>query len=127
MPWPDQIEMKMKKVFLLLLTTFFACKCFSQLEGNVVDSAGKAIAGATIVAVDSATLLTDSVNCDNTGYYAFKKLKPGNYMVTAKAAMYQDSVIKNVLVKREFKEKKTSDISDAEWLEIVLLPLKKQK
>jgi hypothetical protein len=117
----------MKKGIVLFITSFLVFKCYSQLEGNIVDTLGKAIAGATIIAVENETKLTESVSSDSSGYYAFKKLKPGKYTVTTKAANYADAVNKDITIAKEFEENDSTDISGGEWLEIVLVPVKKEK
>jgi hypothetical protein len=44
--------------------------------------------------MDSATKKIDSVKTSSEGFFGFKKLTVGNYLVTIKNKGYQDTIIK---------------------------------
>lgn len=117
----------MKRIILFAWPVLFGFKSFSQVEGNVTDTLGKPIGGALILAVESESRFVDSVTCDTSGYFIFKKLKPGKYTFTTKSAKYTDAVNKDVLVERPYEEKQSNDIFNGVWLEIILTPLKTPK
>src|SRR5687768_10427258 len=112
----------MKKIivsaFIMLVLSFNAN---SQIEGNVLDTAGKYIADVIIIAMDSVNNVSDTVKSDKTGYFIYKKLKKGEYNITAKVPGFQSATYQNITVNNEFDDRKSGDdISNATWLEIIL-------
>src|SRR5215469_16656086 len=49
--------------------------------GNVTDSTGAVLPGATVTITDTGTNTSRSITTDANGYYAFPNLMPGNYKV----------------------------------------------
>ncbi|HSU28151.1 MAG TPA: carboxypeptidase-like regulatory domain-containing protein [Chitinophagaceae bacterium] len=96
--------------------------CFSQIEGNVIDTSGKAIPGALIIAIDSVKNTADTVKSDKSGYFAYKILKRGNYKIVVIAAGFEKNIQENFMVTNETPDNKatSSDISNATWLDIKL-------
>lgn len=119
----------MKRKIVLLPMLFFITSVSAQIEGNVVDTSGKTISAAIIIAIDSASNKSDTTISDKTGYFEFKKLKRGNYKVVTTVPGYQNVVYENVVVRNETssEENKAPDISDATWLEIVMKPVQPKK
>jgi hypothetical protein len=117
------------KIVLCLVIQLLVLKSFAQVEGNVVDTTGKAIPGATIIAIDTVKNTTDTIKSDKVGYYSFKSLKRGNYKIAAMAEGFQNAIYKNVIVDNETPQDDSGegDISNAVWLEIVLEPRKVPK
>ncbi len=58
---------------------------YGTLVGNVTDTSGSAVAGATVVATDTSTDIEKSTTTDGSGNYRFSDLAPGNYTVSATA------------------------------------------
>ena len=118
-----------KPIVLMLITLIVTNRGFAQIEGNVTDSAGKAIPNTTVIAFDAIRNTADTIISDNGGYFAYKNLKRGKYRVVAKASGYQNIVYENVNVNNETPAEgnRISDISGAYWLEIVLKPAKATK
>ena len=56
------------------------------IEGNVTDSSGAAIAGATVEATDVPDAVTRDTVTNNDGAYRFPSLIPGTYSITIKKA-----------------------------------------
>src|SRR5450432_4065036 len=56
------------------------------IEGNVTDSSGAAIAGATVEATDVLDAVTRDTVTNGDGAYRFPSLIPGTYSVTIKKA-----------------------------------------
>ena len=56
------------------------------IEGNVTDTSGAAVAGATVEAVDVPDAVTRNTVTNNDGAYRFPSLIPGTYSVTIKKA-----------------------------------------
>src|SRR5260370_13099622 len=54
------------------------------VEGNVIDSSGAAIAGATVEATDVLNAVTRDTVTNRDGAYRFPSLIPGTYSVTIK-------------------------------------------
>ena len=54
------------------------------IEGNVTDSSGAAIAGATVEATDVPDAVSRDTVTNNDGAYRFPSLIPGTYSVTIK-------------------------------------------
>ena len=56
------------------------------IEGNVIDSSGAAIVGATVEATDVLDAVTRDTVTNSEGAYRFPSLIPGSYSVTIKKA-----------------------------------------
>jgi hypothetical protein len=82
----------------MLLLAFGA---FAQIEGDVADQKNKGVPDAIIIATDLARKVADTVKSDKRGFYEFKGLKPGKYIIEVKAAGFQSSTQKNVVVNEE--------------------------
>src|ERR1700675_2377275 len=54
------------------------------IEGNVTDTSGAAISGATVEATNVGDSVTHSTVTNNDGAYRFPSLIPGTYAVTVK-------------------------------------------
>ena len=79
-------------VFLSLLTLFITSSIFAQqttgtLTGQVVDSLGAAVSGATVTAID-ANAKEKSVVSNQRGEYTIKGLAPGKYTVRVTAPKF---------------------------------------
>ena len=68
---------------LTLLTSLGVAQSTSQLNGNVTDSSGAAVAGAKITLTDPATALQRTTTSNATGLYQFLDVPPGDYRLEA--------------------------------------------
>lgn len=109
---------------LLLVST----NALSQIEGDVRDTANNRVAKALIIAIDSITNFADSVTSKENGFYKFTNLKPGKYLIEAKAVGFKTRQYKNVEARAKLNDPDLGDdISNATRLQIVLFSNKGQK
>lgn len=92
---------------LALMLIFFAVKPPGQLyaqefrasiTGQVADTTGAVIPGASITAVNPDTKVAYSAKSDNQGVYSVLYILPGSYRVTVEAAGFQTMVYNNVVL-----------------------------
>lgn len=89
----------MRKIIILFATILlFVISAFAQIEGDVADQKDKGVPNAFIIATDSAGKVVDTVKSDERGFYEFKGLRLGKYIIKAKAAGFLPAVYKNVEV-----------------------------
>ena len=81
---------------LLLASYSTAQKTTSDIVGTVVDSSNQSIAGATVTAKNLGTGATKTTTTDSTGSFRIPNLQPGRYEVTAEAANFSKSVVKDI-------------------------------
>jgi len=119
----------MNKIFIIsILILLLSSKSYCQIEGDVRGSDNKRIAGAVIVAMDTTRNIIDSVISAENGFYTFKNLKLGIYLIEAKASGFENRIYKNVIAREKLDENKMGkDRSSATRLQIVLSPIKKPK
>ncbi len=117
----------MKKNYIIfIISLLFSIKAVSQIEGDVRGRDDKRIAKAVIVAMDTTKNIIDSVISAENGFYSFKKLKPGIYLIEAKAAGFENRLYKNIIARENFLDPDAGrDLSSATRLQIVLFPIKK--
>ena len=101
--------MKQVKLFLFigLITLFFNSIIYAQqtgsLRGQVVDSLGASVVGATVTAVDAGGKEKNSVT-NSQGEFTINGLAPGNYIVRATATnfgLYENTAVAVVAGQRE--------------------------
>jgi hypothetical protein len=68
------------------------------LVGNVTDSAGLPIPGATVAITEVNTSISSSAITNENGYYVFSSLKDGIYRVEAELAGFKKAIRENVQV-----------------------------
>ena len=68
------------------------------LAGQVTDSSSAPVAGATVTVASSTAGLHRTVQTDESGHFSFPELKPGPYVVEAKALGFEDQTIGPVSV-----------------------------
>lgn len=69
---------------------------YGSLTGNVTDSAGAAVRGATVTAVNNGTNVSRETVTNEEGIYQFSDLLPGVYKVTIAGAGFTTSVTESV-------------------------------
>jgi Carboxypeptidase regulatory-like domain/TonB-dependent Receptor Plug Domain/TonB dependent receptor len=77
---------------LLASTALFAQKITGDIEGNVTDSSGAVVPGATVTALNVDTGLSRTANTSGSGNYRINDLAIGNYKITAEAAGFKTVV-----------------------------------
>ena len=68
------------------------------LLGNVSDSSGGAVPGATVVATETRTNISRTTTTNESGYYIFSSLQNGTYSVDAELQGFKKMVRQNVKV-----------------------------
>ena len=68
------------------------------LLGNVTDSSGGAIPGATVVATETRTNISRTATTNDAGYYILSSLQNGTYSVDAELQGFKKTVRQNVTV-----------------------------
>src|SRR5271170_826364 len=57
----------------------------ASLTGQITDASGAAVSGATVIAKNTATNLTQTATSNTVGIYTIAPLSPGNYKLTVEA------------------------------------------
>ena len=115
----------MKTTYVTLFSFLICLKSLSQIEGDVRNNNDKPIVKAVILAMDTTKKVIDSVLSAEDGFYSFNKLKPGIYLIEAKAAGFESRLYKNVIARENFLDPDDGrDLSSATRLQIVLFPAK---
>lgn len=70
----------------------------ASITGQVQDSTGAVITGATVAAVNNDTDVRYAAKTDNLGLYNLLYILPGRYTVTVECADFQTVVYKNVIL-----------------------------
>lgn len=111
---------------IIVLSSIINNKAFSQIEGAVIDKKRSAIVNAVIVLSDTTGKAIDTVFSDKRGGYIFKGLKPGIYIVEAKASNFQPAIHRNIIITTPPEESNEGDDTYyAIRLDIILIPVKK--
>lgn len=70
----------------------------STIAGIVTDESGSVAPNVEVTAIQEATGLTRKTNTNETGEYVLPQLPPGRYQVTAEAAGFQKTIIRDVML-----------------------------
>src|SRR5512134_2984642 len=104
---PQQEGQRMRRTWVLLCfaaavlivpTTVSAQAVTGTLLGNITDSTGAAVPGATVTAVEVQTNLSRSATTNEAGYYLLASLPNGTYEVSAELTGFRKIVRKDVRV-----------------------------
>ena len=79
-------------------STVYAQAVTGTLLGNVTDSSGAAVPGATVTATEVQTNIARTAVSNETGHYIFSSLKNGTYTVEAELQGFRKIVRQNVRV-----------------------------
>ena len=77
---------------LLLPPSNYAQTLYGTLVGNVTDSTGAAVAGATVVATNTGTGIAKTVTTDGSGGFRLSDLEAGTYKVSISAKAFATAV-----------------------------------
>ena len=119
----------MKRIqFTIVLLLSLSASAISQIEGDVRSRDNKRIPKAVVIAMDTTRSIIDSVITDDDGFYSFETLKPGKYLIEAKAVGFEKKLYKNVIARERLVDPEAGDdISNATRLQIILVPKKTTK
>src|SRR4026209_1049577 len=77
----------LRNLFLLIYFSGLAmnqAQAQSRINGNIVDSTGKAIANANVLLLNAKdSVLVKGMLTTESGLYNFEKIKPGSYLISA--------------------------------------------
>ncbi len=82
----------MRFIVLSLFVLCFSLSAFAQtsttgsIEGTVIDQAGAAVPGATVIVTSPNLISAQSATTDDSGHFRILSLPPGRYMVSVEAA-----------------------------------------
>jgi hypothetical protein len=82
--------------FLLLCSTAGFGQTFGTITGEVKDSSGAVVAGASVTVTDKATNATRLANTNTDGIYSFPSLVPGTYDVSVKMTGFKSELQSNI-------------------------------
>lgn len=111
--WASFFEMARKSVaslrpqlvgalsLLILMTPPIHAQFGSGLSGTVIDASGAAIPKASVTLTNSATQQTQTTTTNDTGFYRFVELGPGNYTLTVTATGFKKNSLTNVALAAE--------------------------
>jgi hypothetical protein len=87
-------------VSLAFLCCAIACAQFTEgsIDGNVTDSSGAVIAGATVRVANLQTAIATEVRTDPAGFYRALHLAPGAYRVTVSAPGFKKTALEDIAV-----------------------------
>ncbi|MEP6914316.1 MAG: TonB-dependent receptor [Acidobacteriota bacterium] len=85
-------------LLLVMPSTARAQAVTGTLLGNVSDSSGGTVPGATVTATETGTNISRTVTSNERGYYIFSSLKDGVYSVEAELQGFKKVVRQNVKV-----------------------------
>jgi len=78
---------------------------YGTLVGNVIDSSGSPIAGATVVATEMGTDIAKTTTTDGSGGYRFSDLEPGNYSVSVVANTFGKVESRGIAIRANNEER----------------------
>jgi hypothetical protein len=90
--------------FFVLLTSLPAVRLawgqvlYGILVGNLTDSSGGDVAGASVQATNQGTNITTTATSDQSGHFLFNNLAPGTYSVTVISPTFEKTTVEGVLV-----------------------------
>src|SRR5215216_2580235 len=79
-----------------LVPSLVSAQVTATLSGEIVDSAGAVIPGATIIVTSKATGGTFNAVTDGTGTFTVPALNPGLYSVTVSLSGFKTAVLNDI-------------------------------
>jgi hypothetical protein len=101
-------------VLLVVLSTFLSLSAFAQLTvghvtGNVKDSTGAIVPGATVTLTNEGTGIAAKATSTSSGDYTFAQVNPGSYTLRVDAPGFQSQITRGIQV--HVQESATQDFS----------------
>src|SRR5262245_58259940 len=90
--------MKALAISLFLCSAVWAQTERGNITGSVTDTTGARMAGATVIATNTATNQTATVTTTDAGDYNLPNLQPGTYRVEFSASGFKRSVYDGIVV-----------------------------
>jgi hypothetical protein len=79
-------------IAVLLAPPAYAQTLYGTLVGNVTDSTGAAVVGATVVATDAGTGIAKTATTDGSGTFRLSNLGAGTYKISISARSFASAV-----------------------------------
>ena len=95
---PTLVALVLSALLMLIPTTAAAQAVTGTLLGNVTDSSGGALPGATVTATDVDKNISRNTVTNESGYYIFNSLPNGNYTVDAEIQGFKKTARQGVKV-----------------------------
>ncbi len=73
----------------------------ANLQGTVSDSAGASVVGGTVVLTNTETNKEVQTTTNESGFYRFNLLAPGNYKLTVSQSGFKQKVVENIKIDAE--------------------------
>src|SRR5258706_5388724 len=90
------------RVGVILLTLIAAAVLSAApvgaIKGYVLDASGATVPGASVILLSADTNQSWKAASDSTGFFQFQQLQPGRYEVSAEAAGFRKTTVKNITV-----------------------------
>ena len=91
-------------VYIVAVSLLLACSLSAQdtrgaISGNVTDSQGGVVVGATVTVTNTDTNTFGKFTTNSTGYYEARLLQPGNYSVTVDAKGFRQLMRSGLVVR----------------------------
>lgn len=83
-------------IMLFLAIAALAQRTTADIVGNVIDSAGNPVAGATVTATNVGTTASRSITTNSSSAFRIVNLPPGVYDITAEAQSFSKSIVKGL-------------------------------
>jgi hypothetical protein len=83
-------------IAIIIPSTASAQAVTGTLLGNVTDSTGGAVPGATVVATETRTNISRTTTTNDAGYYIFSSLQNGTYSIAAELQGFKKTVRQDV-------------------------------
>jgi hypothetical protein len=78
---------------------------YGTLIGNVTDSTGSAVVGATVVATNAGTSVAKTATTDSSGTFRLSNMDVGNYKVSIAANSFASSVVQRIEIQANTEQR----------------------
>jgi Carboxypeptidase regulatory-like domain len=69
-----------------------------SISGQVTDTSGAAVGGATVAATNEATAVKLTAKTNGTGFYSFPSLTVGSYDISVSVTGFKTAIVNSLLV-----------------------------
>jgi hypothetical protein len=98
-----------------------------QVEGQVIDENEKAQPNISLSITDTSGKVISTAKSDNLGFFGFKNLQPGRYVVKANVVSFRPAIYYVRVTETQKEAEGEDDMIDPTWLYVVLRPATQTK